>query len=44
MLNIGMQESATVAEAEKNALAMTMYENRTVPLACWRPRTTCARR
>jgi hypothetical protein len=31
MLNIGMQESATVADAERDALAMTMYENRTVP-------------
>jgi transcriptional regulator with XRE-family HTH domain len=31
MLNIGIQESATVADAEKDALAMTMYENRTVP-------------
>jgi transcriptional regulator with XRE-family HTH domain len=31
MLNIGMQESATVADAEKDALAISMYENRTVP-------------
>jgi transcriptional regulator with XRE-family HTH domain len=31
MLNIGMQESATVADAERDALAITMYENRTVP-------------
>jgi hypothetical protein len=31
MLSIGIQESATVADAEKDALAMTMYGNRTVP-------------
>ena len=31
LVNIGVQESATVADAERDALAMTMWEMRTVP-------------
>lgn len=31
MLNLGIQESATVADAERDAMAMTVYENRTIP-------------
>jgi transcriptional regulator with XRE-family HTH domain len=31
LVNIGIQESATVADAERDALAMTMWEMRTVP-------------